>query len=76
MSIHRSLKTNKFKPKRSVRKRWERLQKLQKNLKWLEKNYSVYGIPKEKIVRLKLKIKQKKEEKEDTNDLMSNYGSN
>ena len=60
MSQHKSLKTNKWKTKRSVNKRWERLAKLNRTLKWVE-GMSVYGLPKEKILRIKLKIKEKKE---------------
>lgn len=61
MSIHNSLKVNKWKTKRSVRKRWERLAKLKRTLKWIE-GMSVFGMPKEKILRLKLKLKEKKKE--------------
>lgn len=62
MSIHPSLKRNKWQQQRSVRKRYERIAKLERNLKWLEKNQSVYGLPKEKVIRLKLKIKKEKKE--------------
>ena len=64
MSKHPSLKRNKFKEVRSVRTRRERLLKLQRNLKWLEKNRSAYGLPKEKIIRLKLKIAKEEKKKE------------
>ena len=60
MSQHPSLKRDKWKSMRSVRKRWERVQKLERNLKWLEQNQSVYGLPKEKIFRLKKLIKKEK----------------
>lgn len=60
MSIHSSLKRNTWDTQRSVRKRYERVAKLQRNLQWLEKNYSVFGLPKEKVIRLKLKIKKEK----------------
>ncbi len=59
MSLHSSLKSSKYKNIRSVKKRYERLQSL------LEKGkevLSVFGLPKEKIIRLKIK-KEKKEEK-------------
>lgn len=62
MSMHRSLKSNKYKSKRNVRKRWERLQKLERNQNWLEKNGSIYGLPAEKINRVKIKIEKEKEE--------------
>jgi len=65
MSQHPSLKRDKWKSMRSVRKRWERVQKLERNLKWLEQNQSVYGLPKEKIFRLKKLIKKEKEKKEE-----------
>ena len=65
MSIHPSLKVNKYKEKRNVRSRRERVEKLIRNFNWLEKNKSVYGLPKEKIVHLKLKIKTEKIEKKE-----------
>ena len=58
MSIDKSLKTDRFKQKRNVRTRRERIQKLIKEARYLK---SVYNLPKEKIVRLK--IKKLKEEK-------------
>ena len=63
MSIHHSLKTNTNAPKRSVRKRYERLRSLMLKNKWDKKHSSIYALPKEKIVRLKIK-KEKKEEKD------------
>lgn len=62
MSLHKSLKGDKYKEFRSVRTRRERVEKLIRNLKWLE-GRSVYGLPKEIIRRLKYKIKQEKVEK-------------
>ena len=62
MSLHSSLKSDKFKEHRTVRTRMERLEKLQLNLQWLDKNRSVYGLPKEVLRRLKYKIKKEKEE--------------
>ncbi len=59
MSTHKSLKSNKHKPKRSVRKRYERLRSLILQEKW-DKEHSIYSLPKEKIVRPKIK-KEKKE---------------
>lgn len=61
MSIHKSLKVDKFKTTRNVRKRYERLQKLIRTEKFIE-GLSIYGLPKEKILKLKIKIKEKKEE--------------
>ena len=60
MSIHKSFKRNRFKEHRTVRTRRERVEKLIKNLKWV-KGQSPYGLPKEVIRKLELKIK--KEEK-------------
>lgn len=60
MSMHRSLKRDVWKEKRNVRKRYERLEKLVKSLKWAE-GMSVYGLPKEKVRRIKIKIKEEKE---------------
>jgi len=65
MSIHRSLKVNKFKPKRNVRKRRERFAKLLRTEKFVNK-LSVYGMPKEKIKRIKMKLKKEKAEVEVT----------
>lgn len=65
MSIHKSLKADRFPVKRSVRTRRERLEKLKRTEKWVE-GMSIYGLPKEKILQIKLKIK--KEKKELTNE--------
>lgn len=62
MSMHKSLKRDRYGAKRNVRKRYERLQKLIKEAKYLK---SIYNLPKEKVVRLKIK-KLKEEKKEDT----------
>jgi small basic protein (TIGR04137 family) len=62
MSIHRSLKGNKWKEKRNVRTRRERIQTLIKEARYLKKIRSAYSLPKEKIVRLKIKKLKKKEE--------------
>lgn len=61
MSLHPSLKSNKFRGKRNVRKRYERFEKLRRNMKWVE-GMSIYGMPKEKIEKIKTKIKKEKEE--------------
>jgi len=62
MSLHRSLKSKIDKHKRSVRKRYERLRSLILQEKWDREHSDIYALPKEKIVRLK--IKKIKEEKE------------
>jgi len=59
MSMHPSLKSERFKKIRSVNKRHERIAKLIRTEKWIE-GMSVYGLPKEKILRIKLKIKDEK----------------
>jgi len=61
MSIHRSLKTNRFGAKRNVRKRYERLQKLVRNDKFVDK-LGVFGLPKEKINASRLKLRKEVEE--------------
>lgn len=70
MSLHSSLKSDRYKPKRNVRKRYERIQAL------LEKGKEVltaFALPKEKIIRLKVK-KDKKEETETlTNENLGTY---
>ncbi len=63
MSKHKSLKSNKFGEIKSVRTRRERVAKLIRNLKWAE-GMSVYGLPKEVILRLKYKIKKEEKPKE------------
>ena len=62
MSIHKSLKSNKFSGKRSIRKRVERLQKLIDDGKTTKEDLKIYGLPKEKVKRIKMK-KEKKEVK-------------
>ena len=59
MSIHKSLKSKRFEVVRTVRKRWERIEKLNRTKKWID-GMSVYGLPKEKIVQIKLKIEEEK----------------
>jgi len=63
MSIHKSLKSSQSsKSKRTVHKRWERMRSLMLQKKF-DSGQSVWGLPKEKIVKYKIK-KDKKEEKE------------
>jgi len=62
MSIHKSFKSNLTDKKRSVRKRWERMRSLMLQEKFDRKKDSVFALPKEKIVRFK--IKKEKKEKE------------
>jgi small basic protein (TIGR04137 family) len=69
MSKHKSLKRDKFKDKRNVRTRRERLAKLIRTEKFVQ-GMSVYGLPKEKITRIQLKIKKEKKELT-TNNLVS-----
>lgn len=57
MSIYKSLKTNKFRQERRVRKRYERIQKLIRTQKWVE-GMSPYGLPKEKIQSIKDKLRK------------------
>lgn len=64
MSTHRTLKKRKVKF-RSVRKKWERLSKLQEE----EKDKSVFEFPKEKIFRQK-KIKKKEDEEKTVEELI------
>ena len=64
MSIHKSLKPNK-KTYRTVRKRFERFKSLKE--KGINPT-SILGLPKEKIIKLKIK-KEKKEEKKSLVDM-------
>ena len=62
MSIHKSFKSNDKGKKRTVHKRWERIRSLMLQKKF-EEGQSVYGLPKQKIVKLKIR-KEKKEKVE------------
>ncbi len=56
MSQHPSLRSSeKDKKHRSVLKRYERVKLLKEKDKWEEKKDSVYGLPKVKIIRFKIK---------------------
>jgi small basic protein (TIGR04137 family) len=56
MSQHPSLRSSdKDKKQRSVLKRYERVKMLQDKEKWDEKKDSVYGLPKVKVTRFKIK---------------------
>ena len=56
MSQHPSLRSSeKDKKHRSVLKRYERVKLLKEKDRWEEKKDSVYGLPKVKIVRFKIK---------------------
>lgn len=57
MSQHKSLKADKYKYFRTVRTRRERVEKLMRNLKWVE-GQSPFGLPKEIIRKIKKKIKK------------------
>ena len=63
MSIHKSLKSESYKSKRTVRKRWERIRSLKLQKKF-DSGQSVYGLPKEKIIKYKIKKEKKDEDKE------------
>ncbi|MCP4649949.1 MAG: small basic protein [PVC group bacterium] len=54
MSIHPSLTASKGKGHRSVLKRFERVEKLKKAGKWTD-DTSSFGLPKVKIIKMKLK---------------------
>ena len=56
MSQHPSLRSSdKDKQQRSVLKRYERVKTLQDKEKWDEKKDSVFGLPKVKVTRFKIK---------------------
>ena len=64
MSMHPSLKgIDKLKGSRSVLNKRERIKWLMDKKKW-DNSTSVYGLPKIKIVKLKVSKKTKKEEKQ------------
>jgi len=60
MSVHPSFKSGKNKQQRSVLKRLARIILLKKEDKWNEEKDSIFGLPKVKIVKMKIK-KEKKE---------------
>ncbi len=62
MSIHPSLSAAKGKKHRSVHKRFERMEELKKKGKWKEGD-STFGLPKGKIVKVKIKKAKAAEEK-------------
>jgi small basic protein (TIGR04137 family) len=64
MSVHPSFKSGKNKQQRSVLKRLARIILLKKDDKWNEEKDSVFGLPKVKVVKMKIK-KEKKEAAED-----------
>ncbi|MCK5306239.1 MAG: small basic protein [Candidatus Omnitrophica bacterium] len=64
MSQHKSLKSaSKDKKIRSVLNRFEKISKLKERGKWNE-NDSVFGLPKVKVMKLKLKKQKPKEAEE------------
>jgi small basic protein (TIGR04137 family) len=65
MGLHPSLKdSNRLAAKRAVLKRGERIKWLMEKGKWQE-DRSALGLPKIKIVKIKMSSKAKKEEKEE-----------
>lgn len=65
MSLHRSLKgRDALASKKSVLKRAERIKWLMEKKKW-DDEQSILGLPKIKIVKLKVSKKEKKEEKKE-----------
>ncbi|RKY34790.1 MAG: small basic protein [Candidatus Omnitrophota bacterium] len=62
MSLHPSLVPAKGKTHRSVKKRFERIQKLKKDGKW-DENLSAFGLPKDKVIKIKLKKSKGAEDK-------------
>ncbi len=74
MSIHKSLKSKLFKTIRTVRKRWERIEKLNRTQKWVD-GMSVYGLPKEKVIQIKLKIEKEKLTEEEKSKLNPDFSA-
>ena len=65
MSLHPSLKGSKsLSSKKSVLKRGERIKWLMDKKQW-DDSRSIHGLPKIKVVRLKVAKKEKKEEKKE-----------
>lgn len=65
MSLHRSLKgQDALASKKSVMKRGERIKWLMEKKKW-DDEQSILGLPKIKVVKLRIAKKEKKEEKKE-----------
>ena len=64
MSIHPSLTPTKGKKQRSVLKRYERVEDLKQKGKWKEDD-SAFGLPKTKILKMKLKKSKAAPKKEE-----------
>jgi len=64
MSVHPSFKSGKNKQQKSVLKRLARIILLKKEDKWHEEKDSIFGLPKVKVLKMKIK-KEKKEAVED-----------
>jgi len=62
MGIHKSLKPPKSGSKKTVNKRIDRIKKLIKEDKMDINNLKIYGLPKEKIIKMKIKKEKKEEE--------------
>ena len=60
MSVHPSFKSGKSKQQKSVLKRLARIILLKKEDKWHEETDSIFGLPKVKVIKMKIK-KEKKE---------------
>lgn len=80
MSLHKSLKINKWTKGRAVRKRVDRIAKIYNNLikgglseEEAQKQLQIYGLPKEKVIRLKTPKKEKEEKKEESG-ISTGYG--
>ncbi len=74
MSLHPSLKQSSNDSSRTVMKKEERIKKLMKEGKWSE-NGSVFGLPKIKIVRMKVVKKEKKQEAQEKEGSQSKQAS-
>jgi small basic protein (TIGR04137 family) len=70
MSLHKSLRVDRFKnKKRSVRKRHERIRSLMLQQKF-DRGDSIFGLPKEKIFRMKVVKAEKKKVETDLTKLV------
>jgi len=69
MSMHKSLKIKKFnkKKKRNVRKKHERFLKYMENVGKKKAYKNVFNLPKEKVIKFKVKKKEEKDTEETDN---------
>jgi small basic protein (TIGR04137 family) len=65
MSAHKSLKAKgKLVRTRNVLNRWERIEELTRQGRWIAESNSPYGLPKVRVLRIKKRAKEAKKKEE------------